>query len=678
VALSAAVAGQDFTMRRRTGWSEFRRCGAGAILCALMLASGPLAALPEDLTELSLDDLMQIDVTSVSKRAEPLQEAAAAVYVLTAEDIRRSGARTLAEALRLVPGVHVARTSGQTYAISTGGFNSTSADKLEVLLDGRSVYTPLFSGVFWDVLDTYLPDVERIEVIRGPGATLWGANAVNGVINIVTRPSGETQGVEAIAGSGIPRGNFGGVRGGWALGEAGHLRAYAQARDDDNGVTRDGSESNEGLRQQQAGFRADVSGPGSDRYSLGGDAYQAKSEGETRIANPSTGTDFVTVYESDLSGANLHGQWERQMGPGSSWNIAGYFDHSEREAPTALLERRSTWDLSSEWRQTLGARHALILGAGYRNSRDETGGPPLALIFSPASRTLQTYSAFVQDQISLADGRGTLTLGTKFEHNDFTGVEFQPGVRLGWKLGDSAFTWAAVSRAVRTPNRLDSDVALFCPPPVGFPGICGPNATLRVGNPELAAENLLATEWGLRLWTARRTSLQLALFYNRYQDLRSSEPVPPLGAFDNGLHGRSIGGEIVFGWQPTDKLRFEAFYSHLDLDISADSSSLDVTTPVAIEDSNPRHMAGLRWLWSPAPRWTLDGFVRRVGELPNYEIPVYTELNLRLGWQLRRDLELALIGENLLDDHHPEFGPPGRGRVEVERQGILMLRWTPG
>lgn len=664
-------------MDRRSRRSAFRRCAGSAIACALILTSTALAALPEDLTELSLDALMQIDVTSVSKRAEPLQEAAAAVTVLTAEDIRRSGARSLAEVLRLVPGLHVARTAGHTYAISARGFNSTSADKLEVLLDGRSVYTPFFSGVFWDVLDTYLPDVERIEVIRGPGATLWGANAVNGVINIVTRPAGETQGTELQVGGGFPRGSIAGVRGGWALGQAGHLRAYAQAREDDNGVTRGGHEGNEGLRQQQAGFRTDLSDR-SNRYRFGGDAYQAESDGETRFTDPSTDTDVVTRIRSELSGANVHGLWERTMSARATWSVAGYFDHSERVASGAFIERRNTWDLSTEWRQDLGSRHALMFGAGYRNSRDETAGPPQALIFSPASRTLQTYSAFLQDQISLADGRGTLTLGSKFEHNDFTGAEIQPGVRLGWKLGEQAFTWAAVSRAVRTPNRLDSDIAIFCPPPVGLPGVCEAGATQRIGNPDLDAETLLATEWGLNVWTTRQTSMRLALFYNRYDDLRSGEPIPPLGEFANGLRGRSIGGDLVLGWKPTDTLRLEAFYSHLDLDIETDSGSQDFSTPLGIEDGNPRHMGGLRWLWSPAPRWTLDGFVRHVGPLPADDVPAYTELNLRLAWQLRPDLELSLVGDNLLDNRHPEFGGPGRGRVEVERQGILMLRWTPG
>lgn len=649
-------------MHRQARWSDFRRCGGGALLCASMLVSAPLAALPEDLTELSLDDLMQIDVTSVSKRAEPLQEAAAAVYVLTAEDIRRSGARTVAEALRLVPGLHVARSAGQSYAISARGFNSTTADKMEVLLDGRSVYTPLFSGVFWDALDTFLPDVERIEVIRGPGATLWGANAVNGVINIVTRPAGQTQGVEAIAGGGFPRGNIAGARGGWALGPAGHLRAYAQARDDDNGVLRDGSEGNEGLRHQQAGFRGDLSG-GSDRYSFGGDAYQGVAEG--------------SAGETDFSGANLHGRWERRIGADASWSLEGYFDHSERDIPTTFDERRNTWNLSTEWRQDLGARHTLIFGAGYRNSRDETGGPPLAIIFSPESRTLETYSAFVQDQISLAGGRGTLTLGSKFEHNDFTGFEFQPGARLGWKLTERAFTWAAVSRAVRTPNRLDSDLAIFCPPPNGFAGLCGGGETLRIGNPDLDAETVVSTEWGLRAWTAGRTSLDLVLFHNHDDDLRSTEPAPSLFSFDNGLHGRAVGGELTLGWWPSDRLHLEAFYSHLDLDIEARSDSDDTSTAANIENGNPRNMAGLRWLWSPAPRWTFDGFLRYVDELPRYDVSAYAELNLRLAWQLRPDLELSLTGENLLDEHHPEIGTAGPNRVEIERQGILMLRWTP-
>ena len=649
-------------MDRAACRSVLLRLTAGAVLCTSLLVSAPLAALPEDLTELSLDDLMRIDVRSVSKRAEPLQEASAAVTVLTAEDIRRSGARSLAEVLRLVPGLHVARSAGQSYAISARGFNSTTADKMEVLLDGRSVYTPLFSGVFWDALDTFLQDVERIEVIRGPGATLWGANAVNGVINIVTRPADETQGVEAIVGGGFPRGNIAGARAGWVLGPDGHMRAYAQSRDDDNGVLRDGEEGREGLRQQQVGFLGDVSGE-KDKYTFGGDAYQGSAEGN--------------AGETDFAGANVRGHWERRIGARASWSIEGYFDHSQREIPTTFDERRNTWNLSTEWRQDVGTRHALILGAGYRNSRDETGGPPLSIIFSPASRTLETYSAFVQDQISLAGGRGTLTLGSKFEHNDFTGYEFQPGARLGWKLGERAFTWAAVSRAVRTPNRLDSDIAIFCPPPTGFPGICGGGETLRIGNPDLDAETVVSTEWGLRAWTARRMSLDLVLFHNRDDDLRSTEQGPALFSFDNGLHGRAVGADLVLGWRPSDRLKLEAFYTHLDLDIEARSSSGDISSAQNIEDGNPRNMGGLRWLWSPAPRWSFDGFLRYVDELPRYDVSAYTELNLRLAWKVRPDLELSLSGENLLDEFHPEIGAASPNRVEVERQGILMLRWTP-
>lgn len=646
-----------------------KRRGQGVLLCAALAAAqcayanpGELAALPDDLTQLSLDDLLQIDVTTVSKRAEPLHEAAAAVFVLTGEDIRRSGARSIAEALRLVPGLHVAR-QGQSYAISARGFNSTSADKLEVLLDGRSVYTPLFSGVFWDALDTYLPDIDRIEVIRGPGATLWGANAVNGVINIVTRPAADTQGVEAVAAGGAPHGASGAARGGWKLGTAGHVRAYAQAREDDNGVLRNGDEGSEGLRSRQAGFRADLAGSGQHRYALSGDVLRGESEGATG--------------ETEFNGANLHGRWNLATSADSGWSAEARYEHSRRQIPTLFDERRDTFGLELEHRRNLGPRHALLFGAGYRNSRDDTGGPPLAIIFDPASRTLETYSAFVQDQISLAGGDGALTLGSKFEHNDFTGFEFQPGVRLGWKLPKDVFTWGAVSRAVRTPNRLDSDISIFCPPPNGFPGICGGGELLRIGNPDLEPETLIAYEWGLRLRPARRVSLDLALYYNRYNDLRSVEPARPFGAFGNGLHGNSMGGELTLGWRPLDTLRLDAFYSHMDLDIERHDNGRDLTTPTQIEQGNPRHMGGLRAGWTPAPRWSLDGFLRVVDKLPRYNIPTYTELNLRLAFRLRPDLELALVGENLLDDRHPEFGADNASRVEVQRQGVLQVRWSP-
>jgi len=642
----------------------------GALACFLLLsgafavpaqAQTDVAALPEDLTQLSLDDLLKIEVTSVSKRAEPLQQAAAAVFVLTAEDIHRSGARSIAEALRHVPGLHVAR-SGQGYAISARGFNSTSADKLEVLVDGRSAYTPLFSGVFWDVLDTYLPDIERIEVIRGPGATLWGANAVNGVINIITRKAADTAGTLVNAGGGNLDHAYAGARQGWQLGEHAHARIYAQYRGNDNGARADGSEPPNGFVLRQTGFRADLAPPGRNRYSFSGDWYDGGSEGNTG--------------DIELEGGNLLARWEIQQSEQAGLTLGAYYSQSDRSVPTTFSEQRQTLELELEQRLQLGTRHHLLFGLGYGSSRDDTGEPPLVIIFEPAERRLETYDGFIQDQIRLLDGRGTLTLGSKFEHNDFTGFEFQPSLHLGWNLREELFTWAAVSRAVRTPNRLDSDIAIFCPAPAGIPGVCGPGR-FRVGNPDLDAETLIAYEWGLRLRANPRLALELALFYNDYDRLRSQEPAPAFFRFDNGLQARSSGAEFNFGWQPVDTLRLSGWYSYLQMDVRPREGGNDTRTANTLENGNPRHMAGLELAWTPTARWTFSSFLRHVDELSASGVPAYTELNLRAAWRLRPDLELGLVGENLLDNRHPEFGANTANRIEVQRQGLLQLRWWP-
>ncbi|HKY92377.1 MAG TPA: TonB-dependent receptor [Nevskiaceae bacterium] len=649
-------------------------CRQAAVTCALVLwtmswcdvTRAADAAIPDDLAELSLDELLGIEVTSVSKRAERLTESAAAIYVLTGDDLRRSGDRTIAEALRRVPGLQVARV-GQGYAISARGFNSTSADKLQVLLDGRSVYTPLFSGVFWDVLDTYMPDIERIEVIRGPGATLWGANAVNGVINIVTRDARDTTGLDATVRGGTRGNASGGARLGMVVQDLGHVRMYAQARADDNGVLADGSEGIEGLRMQQAGFRADLAIAPGHALTISGDGYS----GETAAARVDR-----SATETDLRGGDLSARWEHQQSSRAHVAAELYWDHSRRKVPTVFDEERDTFDFQLEEHVKLGDIQDVVLGLGYRRSRDETGEAPFALIFDPPSRTLETWSGFVQDQIALGSS-ATVTLGSKFEDNDFTGFEAQPGARFGLKLGDDGFTWAAVSRAVRTPNRLDSDVAIFCPPPVGLPGTCGPGEVFRIGNRDLDAEELLAVEWGLRAWSAHGLSAELALFYNRYRNLRSQESAPPFGRFDNALHGDGIGGELNLTWQPRSTLQVRGFYGYLRLDVDRDDGGTDTTSPRTIEGGSPRHSAGLSLDWTPTAKWSVNAFARHVDDLPAFDVPAYTELNLTVLRRVTRELEIGLIGENLLDDRHPEFGASTATRLEVQRQVLVQLRWTP-
>lgn len=634
-----------------------------------------VAALSDDLTQLSLDELLNIEVTSVSKRAEPLSRAAAAVYVLTGEEIHRSGARSIAEALRLVPGMNVARTNANTYAISARGFQS-GGDKLQVLIDGRSVYTPLTSAVFWDVLDTYLLDIDRIEVIRGPGATLWGANAVNGVINIITLSSNKTLGGSLVAGVGSEDRAHAGLRSGAKLGDNATARFYAKAYDRDHARLVSGADARDAQVFQQAGMRLDGKVTERQSYSLSGDVY-----GSRVSANGALTQDSV---ESRMSGANLNGRGSLDLGDGDQLDLALTFDQYRRVIPQTFGERRETYDASLQHLLNLGdGRHKLIYGASYRYTQDETEGPPQIIIFDPASRSLKTYGAFVQDQIQIGENL-TWTLGSKFEHNDLTGFEIQPSTRIGWQFSPDWFGWAALSRAVRTPNRLDHDIAIFCPAPVGIPGICGPNTTLRIGNPEFDSEKLIAYEGGLRYVGGSQWSGDVAVFYNDYADLRSTETAPPFFSFQNQLEGEALGLELSATWKPGASTEVKGSYSLLQLDLRAKPGSTDTDSARNIEGGSPQHQAGLQGSWWITPKWALYGFLRHVSELERVatpsattgavNIPAYSELALRVAWKPTTQLELALMGDNLLDAQHPEYGSES-SRSELQRGVKLDLTW---
>ena len=636
--------------------------GSTAVLCAAMFAAAGPALAEEagsagDLTQLGLEDLLNIEVTSVSRHAEPLLGAAAAVFVVTGEDIRRSGARSIAEALRMVPGLFVARIGDiNTHAVSSRGFADRLSDKLEVVVDGRTVYTPLFSGVFWDTLDTFLPDIERIEVIRGPGSTLWGPNAVNGVINIITRRSADTRSVLLNAGAGTEERSHAAWRSGAHVGQASDARVYVQHFERDGLKDAAGNDTFNVARMTQAGLRADLTPKAGHGVTLSADLYDGGREDLFEF--PQRAGDVET------SGGNAGVRWDWQVAEGSAVALHAYYDHSERFIPTIVFrESRDIGDLSLQHHLALGHRQTLVYGAAYRHSHDVTGEPPLVFIFVPAAETLQYYSAFVQDQIALAPGV-ELTLGSKFEHNDYTGWEIQPNVRLGAHLSERVFVWSAVSRAARAPSRLDTSLATFSP-------------ALRVGNPEQTTEKLIAYEAGLRLFGAAQLSADLALFYNDYDDLRSSEAAVPVARFGNGVEGHGAGGELALVWQPYETLDARLFYALLDLDLRSKPGSTDTGTARNLEGASPEHQAGLRAFWQPLPHWSAGGMLRYVSALdpPNGKVPAYTELNLRLGWRPVPAFELALVGENLLDRQHAEQRTPA-SYTEVERSGRVELSWA--
>lgn len=644
---------------------------AAGRICLLILAAAQQvqAAQPvtvveaSDLTQLSLNELLNIEVTSVSKRAEPLSDSAAAVFVLSGEEIRRSGVRSIAEALRLVPGMNVAQVSAHQYAISARGFNGTSADKLQVLLDGRSVYSPLFSGVFWDVLDTFVADIDRIEVIRGPGAALWGANAVNGVINILTKSARDTPGIAARLGGGNVEDVYAAARSGFRVGD-GAMRIYAQGTAIDQSRRAGGGEATDGIYREQAGLRLDLPLKDSQNLTLSADTYTGH-ERAARIGGEGTA-------DTDVRGSDLLARWSGRTSSGSDWSLQAYYDGYRREIPDVYDEKRHTADIDFQQSFSIGENQVLLYGANYRASRDETAGPPSAIVFSPAKRTLRSGGAFVQDQISLSP-TVELTLGSKFESGNYSSFEFEPSLRIGWRAMDELYTWAAISRAVRTPNRLDQDVAIFCPPPDGIPGACGPGL-FRVGNPDLESAKLVAYEWGLRFWPRSDFSLDLATFYNDYTELRSTEPTPPFGSFANNIDAYAYGGELSLVWNPAPWVTLRPYYQYLNLEAYTKSGSTDVRTVPALEGSDPEHQFGLRLSLQPVQRLQADADLRYVDRLPATDVPAYAEMNLRLAYLIRPNLELALNGKNLLDSHHPEWGAAA-SRFELRRGVMLELSW---
>jgi len=629
----------------------FLLCAAPALQAQAHVQEDLAAA--EDLKSLSIEELMQIDVTSVSRRSEPLSRAAAAITVITGEDLRRSGITNLPEALRLVASLHVAQQTQRNWSISARGFNQGTANKLLVLVDGRSVYSPLFSGVFWDVQDILLEDVDRIEIIRGPGATLWGANAVNGVINVITKPAASTQGGLLVAGAGNEERSFGGVRWGGTLGKGGHYRVYGKYRSVDELAFADGGDSVDDLQLRKGGFRADWKGTGGGAM-IQGDVYTGHG-GE------------LGRGDQDLDGGNLLGRWSRRSSERSGLELQVYWDRYHRFIPTLFEEHRDTWDADFQQDFRFGERHAVVWGLGYRHTRDRVGASAL-VAFLPERRPQDLFSGFAQDEISLLEDRLRVTLGTKLEHNDSSGLEVQPNVRFSLAVDDRQTLWGAVSRAVRTPTRLDEDVVLFLP---------GTDVPLLQGDPDFDSEKLIAYELGWRSRLQTDLSLDVSTFYNVYDDLRSQERTN--GGFPivlrNLANAETWGIETRLSGQPVARWSWLLAYALLEEDFSVDSGSTDPTQGHA-EGQDPRHRLVARSYLDLPGGIGLDAWLRYVDRLAFTRTPGYLEMDLHLGWRPSRSLELALVGRNLLHDHHPELGAASPQREEVERSLYGRVTWS--
>lgn len=681
------------------GWDFLRVWFCIGVICALVLESVIGVswaddfeldeALPTDLTELSLEELMGLEITSVSKKAEKLSEAAAAIYVITPEDIRRSGVRSIPEALRMVPGLQVSRIDANKWAISSHGFTGRFANKLLVLIDGRSVYTPLFSGVYWDVQDTMLDNVERIEVIRGPGATLWGANAVNGVINIITKKAKDTQGGLVIGGGGTEERGFGGVRYGSKLGDNADYRVYAKYFNRDNAVDASGNATADEWDALRGGFRVDWDISNSDSLTLQGDTYDGKSGQTYRL--PDLTPPFTQVVDEDTNtaGTNVLGRWTRTLSETSDMVLQLYYDRTDRQ-DTVSREIRDTFDLDFQHRFGVIAQQEIVWGAGYRFTTDEFDGS-FTVLLDPDSRDDHLFSAFVQDDITLLRNRLHITVGSKFEHNDYTGFEIQPNARLLWTVHGRNTIWGAISRAVRTPTRAEHDVRSnnqILPP-----GALSPQSPLAItaliADRSFESEVLLAYELGYRVQPTDRSALAITMFYNVYDDLRTFEPgtpfpenspppphlvVPLFGR--NKMDGETYGGEFSADWYVLDKWCLHATYAYLQMKLHLDEDSKD-TMSARTEGESPHHQFSLRSSMDLPGNIEFDLGVRYVDNLPSLDLDSYLSLDARLGWKLREDTELFIVGQNLLDNHHPEFTPEILDSLatEVERSGYGGATW---
>jgi iron complex outermembrane receptor protein len=660
------------------------------LLCLLALLGRGLIAqddppLPpqEDRTallkSLSLEDLSKLKVTSVSKEPSPAFRSAAAVTVFTRDDIRRSGATNIPDVLRLVPGVEVAQIDGNKWAIGIRGFQGRLSKSMLVLIDGRSVYTPLFAGVYWEMQDVMLESIDRIEVIRGPGGTIWGANAVNGVINIITRRAQETSGALVSAGGGNV--------------EQGFLNAYYGAGDEalsyrfsGGGFTRGPQFHRDGRnfddwRRVQGGFRLDWKSSTRDSLNVIGNAYRVVAGSKLGINTYSPPALTNVEDNGNFSGQNILAGWRRALGNGSDLQIRGYYDRTSRD-DLNYKEVRQTIDLDFIHHVALD-RHDVIWGAGMRISPSTYTQTVPTVDFRPHQETYSVYSAFVQDSIALVPNQLTLTLGTKLEHNSYSGFQIQPSLRFSWTPTEHQTLWGAFTHAVRTPSRLEQGFQ--------FTALAVPSLPLflrLIGDGNFSPEQLNGYELGYRRYLRNAGFISVSTYYNRYGDLLSVESRPPEPElspspahlvlplyFRNGIQAQTAGFEIASLWDLRSWWRLRANYAYLHLDARRKPSSNDASTVGQLEGDSPQHTAVVQSFVTLPRSFEMSLTFRYVAAVPDQKVDAYSTGDARIARRLNRQLELAAVGRNLLQPSHPEYaGAPG-GLVGIRRSLYLQLTW---
>jgi iron complex outermembrane receptor protein len=683
-----------------------RRLSEVTLISSLFILVWPLTALTselagsetEQLMELSLEELLQVKVTTLSRKPQPLSTTAAAIFVISQSDIQRSGALSIPEVLRMAPGIEVARVDSNSWAVTARGSNGVFANKLLVLMDGRTVYSPMYSGVYWEIQDTDLSSIERIEVIRGPGATMWGANAVNGVINIITKDAADTEGTRAEAVVGNYTNFETTVRHGGEVGDV-NYRAFVKYFDRQGFA----DDSFDDWNFSRFGGRLDWSDQSNDEVTFTGEVYSG-DVGESNLTNQPT-PPYATVgnYNREFAGGFGNAAWNHTLTERSDFQFRLSYDHNSIDK-VAPEETRNTWDLDFQHHKEVGERHDIVWGLRYMQSDDRTTSS-FTVGLDPTERTLRRQSGFIQDEIRMSE-TVNLTLGTKAENNSFSqdNLEWSPNIRLAWQANDSSTVWGSVARAIRSPSRIEQDgriVGIMLPPFVPTdptqPPYPLPTAITINGDPAFDSEKVLSYEAGFRSQPFDTMSYDIAIFYSEYKDLRSAQfqaptcvpsgvmatnPLDPMCfagtdpyidvplVFANGHEQNNYGVELALSHKALEWWRLDWAYSYLH-------TGDQVLLPFSVGQDSPEHQLSLRSAMDVTQKLSLDLWLRYVDELQAQGVPNYTTMDARISYLPIPSLRITLDGRNLFESGHTEFIEEfgiNQG-VEIPREGYIQIQW---